>query len=300
MRSESKARDAAEARKRIANRIKELQPEASGRAIAKAIGANPRTIQRDATNVARSGKKSNRNKGYRLESTTNVAEPPELSGSHHQLIVLPLSQSGAGGPQHGIDLGNAADHCARRGRRASRHGQRGQADVPGLIRFDGSTLTDVRAAGVGSVWRCFPSWNRHPEPIGSRRATPLMRATETVSTPSAVAPRPPRGRRAGVQAGDHGHRRRPWNQRSEMDRGREGNPARKCHCSRSDDESGSALPQHLFSVDKERDNKISCGTSKGSFKLRNRRPRASARDQQRRISQTAAMSGCLPIPSPGG
>jgi hypothetical protein len=41
-----------------------------------------------------------------------------------------------------------------------------------------------------------------------------MRATATVSTPSAVAsqrsdaPGPPRGRRAGVQAGDHGHRRR--------------------------------------------------------------------------------------------
>jgi hypothetical protein len=73
---------AAQARKRIANRIKELQPEASGRAIAKAIGANPRTIQRDATNVARSGKKSNRNSGYIPVSATNVAEPPPvLSGA---------------------------------------------------------------------------------------------------------------------------------------------------------------------------------------------------------------------------
>jgi hypothetical protein len=74
---------AAEARKRIANRIKELQPQAEAKVIAKAIGAHPRTIQRDVTtNVASVRKKSNRNNGYIPASATNVAEPPPvLSGA---------------------------------------------------------------------------------------------------------------------------------------------------------------------------------------------------------------------------
>jgi N6-adenosine-specific RNA methylase IME4 len=54
----------AEARKRIANRIKELQPEASNRQIAKTLGVGSRTVDRDtAPNGARSRENVSRNSG---------------------------------------------------------------------------------------------------------------------------------------------------------------------------------------------------------------------------------------------
>jgi len=69
----------AEQRKRIACRIKELQPAASNRQIAKTIGVSGKTVDRDvATNVAPDQKKPNNNKDARTDVATNVA--PGLSG----------------------------------------------------------------------------------------------------------------------------------------------------------------------------------------------------------------------------
>jgi 16S rRNA G966 N2-methylase RsmD len=68
---------AAETRKKIAKRIKELQPEASNRKIAKVTGVNPSTIDRDlAANAAADAQKTQDN-----QSTTAANAAPQLSGS---------------------------------------------------------------------------------------------------------------------------------------------------------------------------------------------------------------------------
>jgi hypothetical protein len=71
----------ADQRKRIAARIKELQPAASNRAIAKTLGTVGKTIDRDvATNVAPDQKKPNIINDRNPSSATNVA-PLSLSGA---------------------------------------------------------------------------------------------------------------------------------------------------------------------------------------------------------------------------
>jgi hypothetical protein len=68
----------AEQRKRIAKQIKALQPDASNRAISKALGVDEKTIRRDsAANAAPSAKKPNENKDGKPAGAANVA----LSGS---------------------------------------------------------------------------------------------------------------------------------------------------------------------------------------------------------------------------
>jgi hypothetical protein len=54
---------ATETRKKIATKIKALQPKASNRAIAKAIGADERTVRRDAANAALGKKNASKSKG---------------------------------------------------------------------------------------------------------------------------------------------------------------------------------------------------------------------------------------------
>jgi hypothetical protein len=77
----------AEQRKRIANRIKELQPEASNRAIARTIGVDDRTIRRDhAANAAPRSEKPNENKDALIATAANAALPA-LSGAEAAKIV---------------------------------------------------------------------------------------------------------------------------------------------------------------------------------------------------------------------
>jgi phage N-6-adenine-methyltransferase len=68
-------------RKKIANRIKELQPEASNKQIAKVIGVNPSTIDEDvaAGNPASTSKKPNKIKAAKAPSAGNPAR--SLSGA---------------------------------------------------------------------------------------------------------------------------------------------------------------------------------------------------------------------------
>src|SRR5262249_50646896 len=64
----------AEQRKRIVERIRELQPEVSNRTIAKVVGVDEITVRRDtATNVAPDLKISNENKDGNSEWATNAA-----------------------------------------------------------------------------------------------------------------------------------------------------------------------------------------------------------------------------------
>jgi hypothetical protein len=101
-----KFRPIAEARKRIAARIKELQPKASNRAIAKALGVSDMTVGRDAraANAAPDSKKANENNFAKGTNATNVAPdskkanenkdaagenvPPSLSASPALKVVL--------------------------------------------------------------------------------------------------------------------------------------------------------------------------------------------------------------------
>jgi N6-adenosine-specific RNA methylase IME4 len=69
----------AEQRKRIAARIKELQPKASNRQIAKVLGVNRSTVDRDTgANAPRAGKKSNNSNREKTQAGANA--PPALSG----------------------------------------------------------------------------------------------------------------------------------------------------------------------------------------------------------------------------
>jgi N6-adenosine-specific RNA methylase IME4 len=84
-------RPVAEARKRIAKRIKELQPQVSNRAIACALGVKHTTIDRDivGTKVPTEGKLSNENKEANEGSGTNVpATAGEFSGERAAKLVL--------------------------------------------------------------------------------------------------------------------------------------------------------------------------------------------------------------------
>jgi N6-adenosine-specific RNA methylase IME4 len=76
-------RASAEARKRIAVRIKEMQPKASNRRIAKALGTSEITVRRDtATNVAKGAKKAPK------ETTKNATYvAPAVSGAKAAMIV---------------------------------------------------------------------------------------------------------------------------------------------------------------------------------------------------------------------
>jgi DNA methylase len=76
-----------EKRKRLAALIKQLQPEASNRTIAKMVGVSEITIRRDgATNVAPSTKFFNDNSDLKNETATNVA-PLELTGAEAAVLA---------------------------------------------------------------------------------------------------------------------------------------------------------------------------------------------------------------------
>jgi ParB family chromosome partitioning protein len=68
-------------RERIVKRIKELQPEASNKSIAKLLGVSDMTVGRDlATNVAEENNKAKQTAPPSATSATNVA-PPTLTGA---------------------------------------------------------------------------------------------------------------------------------------------------------------------------------------------------------------------------
>jgi hypothetical protein len=85
-------RPVAEARKRIALRIKELQPGASNRKIADVMGVAGRTIDRDvATNVALATKNINDINGAIDDVATNGAPP--LSGAAAGVLVQRITKA---------------------------------------------------------------------------------------------------------------------------------------------------------------------------------------------------------------
>ena len=73
----------ADRRKRIAQRIKELQPEASNRQVAKLLGVNPSTVDRDT--AANAAPALNAVNDLTLESAANAARP--LSGEQAARLV---------------------------------------------------------------------------------------------------------------------------------------------------------------------------------------------------------------------
>jgi N6-adenosine-specific RNA methylase IME4 len=90
-------RPVAEARKRIAKRIKELQPQVSNRAIAGALGVDEGTIRGDiAENSAPGEKKANKNKGENEATAENSAPAPvgELSGERAARVVMQREAAG--------------------------------------------------------------------------------------------------------------------------------------------------------------------------------------------------------------
>lgn len=71
-----------EQRKRIANRIRELQPEASNRAIARVMGVDEKSIRIDAAeNSAGTTKSANKINGRLSADAENSAAAPSLSGA---------------------------------------------------------------------------------------------------------------------------------------------------------------------------------------------------------------------------
>jgi N6-adenosine-specific RNA methylase IME4 len=80
-------RASADQRKRIAQRIKALQPAASNRAIARTLGVDDRTIRRDAAaNAAPDQKTFNENNGGDRDAAANAA-PREFSGERAAKLV---------------------------------------------------------------------------------------------------------------------------------------------------------------------------------------------------------------------
>jgi N6-adenosine-specific RNA methylase IME4 len=79
-------RQVAEERKRIIERIKELQPTVSNRQIARTLGVSDQTVGR-ATNVAARQKTSNENNDTSSADATNVA-PSEFTGERAAKLVL--------------------------------------------------------------------------------------------------------------------------------------------------------------------------------------------------------------------
>jgi hypothetical protein len=77
---------AREPRKRIATLIKELQPQASNRKIARTLGVSHTQVGRDGTNVPRADKGGRRSKGSGTEAGTNV--PAEFSGERAAKLVM--------------------------------------------------------------------------------------------------------------------------------------------------------------------------------------------------------------------
>jgi hypothetical protein len=77
-------RPVAETRKRIAERIKALQPDASNRQIATTLGVNERTIRRDtAANAAPSDHEPKQSNGLGTASAANAA-PSSLTGDEQR------------------------------------------------------------------------------------------------------------------------------------------------------------------------------------------------------------------------
>jgi hypothetical protein len=99
----------AEQRKRIANRIKELQPEASNRTIAKALGVGHQTIGRD---IGPNGPidPENINENNNADAGTGPNVPPaELSGAQAAEAVA----SAAAAPESTIRYYGASPHAER-------------------------------------------------------------------------------------------------------------------------------------------------------------------------------------------
>src|SRR5882672_2911427 len=70
----------AEQRKRIAQRIKELQPKVSNRAIAKTLGVNRSTVDRDTgANAPRGEKTASKSNGDQSSAGANA--PPDIAGA---------------------------------------------------------------------------------------------------------------------------------------------------------------------------------------------------------------------------
>ena len=81
-----KLRGSAEERKRIALRIKALQPKASNRAIAKTLGVDHKTVSRDVgENSPRGGKNAKGNNGNKRGNGEN--SPPALTGAAAAKLV---------------------------------------------------------------------------------------------------------------------------------------------------------------------------------------------------------------------
>jgi hypothetical protein len=92
----------AEARKRIAVRIKALQPEASNRQIATTLGVSRETVRRDlGTNVPPQQGNPSKDKGAQSQGGTNVPPPPTLGGAEAAQAVERAAQSNA----RAIELG---------------------------------------------------------------------------------------------------------------------------------------------------------------------------------------------------
>ena len=94
-------RPLAEQRKRIALKIKELQPKASNRAIAKTLGVDESTVRADtaAGNPARTGKKSNLVNDERSLTAGNPA--PVIAGAAAAKLVARRAE----GKQARLDKG---------------------------------------------------------------------------------------------------------------------------------------------------------------------------------------------------
>jgi N6-adenosine-specific RNA methylase IME4 len=97
-----KFRPVAEARKRIAVRIKELQPTASNRAIATSLGVNEATVRRDtASFAAPQSEKTNENNNLKIGAAANDA--PTISGTAAAKLVKRREIGGALRKQKKVD-----------------------------------------------------------------------------------------------------------------------------------------------------------------------------------------------------
>lgn len=77
----SPPRSTADQRKRIATRIKELQPEASNRAIAKTLGVDHKTVARDTGENSPPKKQEEQNQQQQTRDGGESSPPPTASGA---------------------------------------------------------------------------------------------------------------------------------------------------------------------------------------------------------------------------
>jgi N6-adenosine-specific RNA methylase IME4 len=169
----------AEQRKKIAERIKALQPRVSNRQIARTLGVGAKTIDRDvgvASNDARAGKKSNKNKGGSSATASNDAAAGADAEGNGAASATNVA-AGMSGP-------SAAALVKRREEAEARAAiaQQAALDRTRSIEFD------ARALGKFAVIYADPPWRYEHAPMGGdnrsiERQYPTMHLDEICALP---------------------------------------------------------------------------------------------------------------------